>query len=484
MNVTDYDDMYDAVVVGGGISGLIGAATLAADNFRVLLIEQNTTPGGCCATFSRNTFHFDTGTSSLSGLSPQGRFRKILDTIGIKQEFLRPGIRETIISPHFTLAIPADKEALKATLIQQFPEEKEPLLSFFNIIDGTRGHTAKRNTDTFLNTIREFSFSNELIFLFEALLGNLGLPADQVDANTGIAFFREYVFDGGYYPVGGMRSLANSLLRLVRANGGKTILGHKVDLFSGDSQRIRAVRLDDGREFMAATFIAAMDASKVITEMTPPPVRYTVLKDRLSLRSPSPSAFMVFLGIDCPIKQLTKHQGHLLCLPEGSMAEIYRSLSSDELLFATEGYVYIIAPSRVDPGMAPEGCESLCLFVMAPYRDAEFWQRHRQQMIETLLARAEKNLPGLSKHIKVIDSATPLTIARYTGGLGGATYGWQALPEQSGISRLSPVTAWENLFLAGHWTRPGSGISSAAYSGFLAAKMVKRQIYSKNKQTT
>jgi prolycopene isomerase len=158
------------------------------------------------------------------------------------------------------------------------------------------------------------------------------------------------------------------------------------------------------------------------------------------------------------------------------MEKIYQSLSDNEMLFSSAGYVYIIVPSRIDSSMAPDGSESLCLFIMAPYRDEQFWEENRQRMIETMVARAEKVLPGLSEHIRVVDSATPMTLERYTGGYQGATYGWQAVAAQSGVDRLSPVTPWGNLFLAGHWTRPGSGLSAAANSGYLAARMAARYL--------
>lgn len=466
---------YDTIVVGGGISGLVAGAQLAASGHSLLLIEKNKAPGGCATSFTRAGFHFDTGTSSLSGLRANGRLWKIFQGIGLEQRFLRSEIRETIVSPRLILPVPADPEGLWQTLLARFPAEKASLLHFSQLVNGRTDRPLKRGPTSFAEIITQYHFSAELYFLLEALLGNLGLPADKVDGPTGLAFFREYILDGGYYPAGGMRTLALALRKVICQHGGEVILGKEVASYHGDKVHLHTLRLTNGEEYQARSFVAAMDARRTLLQMAPSVSDKGINKNLKSMK-PSPSAFMVFLGIDCPLNKLTRHKGHLLHLPEGSMEKIYRSLSDNELLFSAAGYVYIIVPSRLDPAMAPVGSESLCLFIMAPYRDAKFWEANRQRMVETLVARAEKLLPGLSGHIRVVDSATPLTLEKYTGGYQGATYGWQAVSEQSGIGRLSPVTPWDNLFIAGHWTRPGSGISAVANSGYLAARMAARYL--------
>ncbi len=469
-------ETFDAAVIGGGVSGLVAGAKLAAAGRAVFLVEQNDHPGGCCASFARDGFGFDTGTSSLSGLRAGGGLRMILEECGLRMEFHRPEIRETVITPGFTVGIPSDPERLEETLRRQFPREKDSLDRFFTFLETRPETDHPPPAGTFTDLLASCGFSTGLFFLLEAFLGNLGLPADRVDGATARALFREYLLDGGYYPVGGMSSFPESLMDLIRKRGGTVILGRRAETFTGAQGHVRSVRLEGGDVYRARTFIAATDARRALLDMVPPFPGREALAGRLASMIPSCSAFMVFLGLGLTLDAMTDHQGHLLFLPEGSMDPIYRSLVADDLLFSPAGYVYIIAPSRMERSLAPPGGEAVCLFIMAPYRTEKFWADNRERMTHTLIARAERVLPGLSGCIRQVSSATPLTIERYTGNCRGALYGWQAIPSQSGIRRLSPATPWKNLLLAGHWTRPGSGISAVAASGRLAARMVDRTL--------
>jgi len=53
----------DAIVIGSGIGGLCTAALLAKTGKKVLVLEQHGKAGGCCHTFSKKGFEFDTGES-------------------------------------------------------------------------------------------------------------------------------------------------------------------------------------------------------------------------------------------------------------------------------------------------------------------------------------------------------------------------------------------------------------------------------------
>ena len=62
--------MWDAIVIGSGISGMTAAAALAKKAAKVLLLEQHAVPGGLTQTFRRHEWTFATGVHYLAGVGP------------------------------------------------------------------------------------------------------------------------------------------------------------------------------------------------------------------------------------------------------------------------------------------------------------------------------------------------------------------------------------------------------------------------------
>ena len=69
---TDKDEsVYDAVVVGAGIGGIVAACQLAERGVKVLLLERYLIPGGSAGRFERDGYIFDVGASVMFGLGTE-----------------------------------------------------------------------------------------------------------------------------------------------------------------------------------------------------------------------------------------------------------------------------------------------------------------------------------------------------------------------------------------------------------------------------
>ncbi len=75
-------------------------------------------------------------------------------------------------------------------------------------------------------------------------MGNLGLPSYRVAALAAIFLYREHIFDGGYYPQGGMQSFSDALLERFREYGGKVLLSTKVNKLRVRNNKIKNVLID------------------------------------------------------------------------------------------------------------------------------------------------------------------------------------------------------------------------------------------------
>jgi phytoene dehydrogenase-like protein len=132
----------------------------------------------------------------------------------------------------------------------------------------------------------------------------------------------------------------------------------------------------------------------------------------------------------------------------------------------------VAVPSKVDPSLAPIGHASVSLVTLAPSSDS--WNRrapnyaaHKRADGDALIARAERAIPDLARHVVYRQDGSPATFARYAWTTGGAIYGPAA-----GAWRPPAKSPVEGLVLAGAGSFPGAGVEAVVISGTLAADML------------
>jgi phytoene dehydrogenase-like protein len=109
------------------------------------------------------------------------------------------------------------------------------------------------------------------------------------------------------------------------------------------------------------------------------------------------------------------------------------------------------------PSQITGGKQNLVIHVVpVPY---SFWTDLRRENYQKYISEKEKIadfyidkvekylIPGLRKHITMIDVSTPATYARYIGSPTGSNYDMMPVPENFGKNRLKVRTPVKNLFL-------------------------------------
>src|SRR5205807_1640802 len=103
------------------------------------------------------------------------------------------------------------------------------------------------------------------------------------------------------------------------------------------------------------------------------------------------------------------------------------------------------------------------------------WEQEQDRFLEETLDLCERHLPGFVGGVEILAVSTPHAFQRFTLNEDGAMVGWATTPDQSGSRRLSNLTPIEGLYLAGHWTQPGSSALRAMISGFHVAQLLLEQ---------
>ena len=129
------------IVVGSGISGMTAALLLARTGRKVLLIEKAPIPGGSMARFRLKGIPFDTGFHFTGGFSQGGLLSDMLKVLGLQEQiepiFLteKHANRFVFESSGEVVDFPAGEQQLSTHLQSLFPEERQTIQSYFNLID-------------------------------------------------------------------------------------------------------------------------------------------------------------------------------------------------------------------------------------------------------------------------------------------------------------------------------------------------------------
>ncbi|MBZ0121744.1 MAG: hypothetical protein K8H88_32405, partial [Sandaracinaceae bacterium] len=189
------------------------------------------------------------------------------------------------------------------------------------------------------------------------------------------------------------------------------------------------------------------------------------LVDRLERTPRSLGPFKVYLGLDFDVSQHGLPSHEYLFYDDYDHDRTFAALERGEV-----SMVSAYSPVRADPGLAPKGHSTLILTSMFPWRPTERdWREHEAGIANEMIAKVERKIPGLREHIRERVVLTPEDLRRFSNATDGAMYGWANVPEASLLRRLRPASPIGGLFHVGHWTQPGTGVTTAISSGYQIA---------------
>ncbi|MHA1516888.1 MAG: NAD(P)-binding protein, partial [Candidatus Heimdallarchaeaceae archaeon] len=81
---------YDIIIIGSGVGGLTAGLTLQTlrPELNTLILEQHNAPGGYISGFRRKGYYFDSGAEGLVFAGENQNFRKAINGLGVKLEYL------------------------------------------------------------------------------------------------------------------------------------------------------------------------------------------------------------------------------------------------------------------------------------------------------------------------------------------------------------------------------------------------------------
>jgi phytoene desaturase len=480
-----------ALVIGSGLGGLAAAIRLQARGYDTTILEMRDKPGGRACVFEDKGFTYDAGPTIITA---PFLIDELFALAGRRTEDY---VKIVPVTPFYRIVFPdgrdftytGDEAGIIAQIEKFNPDDVPGYLKFVAksraIFDRAFVELADKPFSSFTDMVRVapdliWLRSHESVFTLvsryvkDPLLRQVfsfhplfvgGNPFHSSSIYAMIHYLEQRW--GVHFAMGGTGALVRGLLRLFTEMGGKLRLHARVGRLLVEDGAARGVRLDSGEELPASVVVSNADVANFYKKAVPAAARKKWTNGRLDRMRYSMSLFLIYFGTDRTWPDLAHHTIVLTERYKELLEDIFR-----KKILADDFSLYLHAPTRTDPSLAPPGCE--CFYVLSPVPNLGGnvdWNAVKERYADAILASLEKLCPDLRKHIVSKLIWTPLDFETQLDAHLGSAFQFEPVLTQSAWFRPHNVSEdVKNFFLVGAGTHPGAGVPGVLSS----AKILER----------
>ena len=486
-----------AGIIGGGLGGIAAAIRLQSLGFETTIFEKRDMPGGRAYVFRDNGFTFDAGPTVITAPHCLEELfelsgRKLSDYVELMK--VEPFYRlmwEDGYKFDYGSSIDETLEQIK----EKSPADHDGYLKFLDYSKEVfnEGYT-KLVDKPFLNWWSMIRVSPQLArlsahrsvyaqvskfikdphlrqaFSFHSLLVG-GNPFDTSSIYTLIHFLERKW--GVYFPKGGTGALVQGLIKLFTELGGKVELNTEIDHILRKNGKITGVKTKNGKTFDLDIVVSNADVMHTYGKLLEEVPEVNSKRKKLEGMKYSMSLFLIYFGTKKQYPDMAHHT--VLFGPR------YRELLQDifhsgEL--ADDFSLYLHAPTRSDPNLAPPGHEAFYVLAPVPHLGSNKvnWEVEGPRYADKILSYLDQRyLPGLKENLVTQRIFTPVDFKTELNAHHGSAFSLEPILTQSAFFRThNRDSEIEGLYFVGAGTHPGAGVPGVVNSAKATVDLIHK----------
>ena len=513
------NNTYDAIVVGAGHSGLVGAFYLAKAGWRVLVLEARDVVGGCCVTEEVVPGYRCSAVSNSShSLDPRIIADMELPRFGLR--YSHPELASLTLFEDGRAFVPWPDREQRRAQVEKFAHGAGDVEGFGAVLERIRRVAQRMKASfheappTFAEVASRFTTPDEIADFNALMFGSVSdLLDEHLQSPELKAFFAATAVatnlvgphtPGSAYlllqrplyeesmaafgiderndlmmrnaaPLGGIGSVTQAMQRSIEALGAEVRTGARVERILVDGGRTVGVALNDGREFFAPTVLSNADPKLTFTKLVDAddlPADFVRRAEAMKMDGTSAKVHIAVKGKP-RFAVATSDEENDLFLPTNfrvaSSIDVLQEAYNLAVMGRWSRHVTVtgLMDSAIDPTMVDEpGHHVMSLSVRGvPYHLAEgTWDEQRDELGQAVLATIATHMPNVPDIVDAVHVYTPLDLEREYGLVEGSGSHGDIVPGRLFESRPLPgasdyATPLPGLYLCGVGTWPGNFMS-------------------------
>jgi len=295
----------------------------------------------------------------------------------------------------------------------------------------------------------------------------LGMSPFQCPSLFSILSFLEYEH-GVFHPIGGCNAVTQAMARVAGEMGVEIRLNEGVEEILFEGRTAVGVRTKSGERRADAVVVNA-DFGHAMTTLVPQGLRRKWTDKKIAGKRFSCSTFMMYLGIEGSIENLSHHNIYIAREYRRNLDEIERlhTLSEDPSF-------YVANPSRTDQTLAPAGHSTLYVLLPTSHQHPNIdWAKERSRYRELALRQIKNiGISDIEHRIRFERIVTPVDWEK-SGIYLGATFNLaHNLGQMLHFRPNNRFEEFDGIYLVGGGTHPGSGLPVIFESARISARLL------------